>query len=283
MYASGANESGQLGLGIKGSSINKFNLAPSVTVKQVACGWAHSILLTVDGRVLVSGDNKKGQLGLGAEITDLSTFKPLESINEPVKQVACGVWSSFAVLKSGRVLFWGQFRNIKKDVCWIPTEIEEMNNVSKISIGHKHILSLSDTGNISGFGCNKYGQIDFQFENVLDIYAGWNHSVIKLDTNTLLLLGKNDHNQLAHHDKSIKRNLLRFDDEIIKDISVGSDHCLVLTDKRLLVWGWNEHGIIGKNHINQSFGPPDELQFDISGITRIFCGPVSNFIVTKQK
>ena len=135
-------------------------------------------------------------------------FQPLESINEPVKQVACGVWSSFVVMKSGRVLFWGQFRNIKRMSVWIPTEIEEMNNVSKISIGHKHILSLSDTGNISGFGCNKYGQIDFQFENVLDIYAGWNHSVIKLDTNTLLL-GKNDHNQLAHHDKSIKRNLLK--------------------------------------------------------------------------
>lgn len=261
--------------------MNKFKLVPQIKAKQVACGWSHTLLLTDDGRVLVAGDNKRGQLGLGSEqLTDSSSFFQIQIINdEPVKQVACGVWSSFLVLQTGKVLFWGQFRNLRKETCWIPTELDEMGNVSKISVGHKHILILSSSGNVSGFGCNKYGQISFQAQSVLDIFAGWNHSILKLDPNSLLLIGKNDHNQLAHHDTNVKSNIIKL--ENISDISVGSDHCLVLTDRRLLVWGWNEHGILGKNHTNQIYGPPDEIEFDISRIERIFCGPVSCFIITK--
>lgn len=270
-----------MGLSIKGESLNKFKLVPGIKAKQVACGWSHTILLTEDGRVLVTGDNKRGQLGLGIEIADSSFFYHVNTINEPVKQVACGVWSSFVVLQTGKVLFWGQFRNIKSEICWIPTELDEMGNASKISVGHKHVLTLSESAKVSGFGCNKFGQINFQDQSALDIFAGWNHSILQLDTKSILLIGKNDHNQLAHHDKSIKSNFIRLENENIVDIAVGSDHCLLLTDRRLLVWGWNEHGILGNNHMNQIYGPPKELYFDISRIKNMFCGPVSCFIITK--
>ena len=270
-----------MGLGIKSLNLCKFRPVSSIKAKQVACGWAHTILLTDDGRILVAGDNRKGQLGLGPDFTDSSEFIRLESIKEPVKQVACGVWSSFVVLQSGKVLFWGQFRSFKKETCWIPTEIEDMEDVSKISIGHKHVLTLSAAGIVSGFGCNKYGQINFQVDKALDIFAGWNHSVLQVAPNNLLLVGKNSYNQLAHGDQNIQRNLLTFESEHVEDISVGSDHCLVLTNRRLLVWGWNEHGILGGNHTNQIYGPPDELKFNISRIKRICCGTASCFIITK--
>lgn len=163
--------------------------------------------------------------------------------------------------------------------------LEITENVRKISVGHKHILILSSDGKISGYGCNKYGQIalqEYKSITIRDIFAGWNHSVLWLSTNELILIGKNDHNQLAHTDKLCRKNALKFEHEDILDVSVGSDHASVLTDKRLLVWGWNEHGILGQGHINQIYGPPQELQFEINEfktIKKIICGPVSCFII----
>lgn len=282
LYASGANESGQLGF--PSNSVNKFTKVTCLKhkVKQVACGWNHSILLTEDGQVFVSGDGKKGQLGLNSEKLSSNLFIKLDSIKEKVVQVACGIWSSFAVLNSGRVLFWGQFKTLQNETVWTPTFLQNIENVVKISVGHKHFLMLSSDGKVSGYGCNKYGQIaleEYDSGIVCDIFAGWNHSILLLKSNELILLGKNDHNQLAHPDKSCHKNILTFEDEDIQDLSVGSDHAMLLTNKRLLIWGWNEHGILGQNHTEQLFGAPQELNFDINGIKKIICGPVSCFII----
>lgn len=260
-----------------------FDLKP----KQISCGWAHSLLLTEDGRVFSSGDGKKGQLGF--ESTGISHFEEVKNIPGKVIQVACGVWSSFGVLENGQVYFWGQFRTLKQEICTTPTLLDFSENVRKISVGHKHILTLSYDGKISGHGCNKYGQIALEECKSIIIkncFAGWNHSILWLNTNELVLIGKNDHNQLAHLDKSCHENVLKFVNEEILDLSVGSDHAMLLTSKRLLVWGWNEHGILGQGHINQIYGPPQELKFDMNEIERIksiICGPVSCFIIKTNK
>lgn len=239
-------------------------------------------MLTEDGEVFVSGDNKNGELGLGTEVERSNVFIKVETIQAKVIQVACGLWSSFAVLESGKVLFWGKFRGLNLGTIYTPAVLENMNEVIKISVQHNHILTMSSDGKVSGYGCNKYEQIELdESHNVLDIFAGWNHTVLLLKSNELFLLGKNDHNQLAHPDKSCHRNVLKFYNEEIVDVSVGSDHTMVLTNKRLLVWGWNEHGILGKNHTKQLYGRPQELNFDVNSIKKIICGTASCFIITK--
>jgi alpha-tubulin suppressor-like RCC1 family protein len=290
LYASGANEHGQLGISGPGldASTNWFTKIIHFThkAKQVACGWAHTLVLTEEGAVFVSGDGKNGQLGLGKEAMAMQSnvFTKIDSIKEQVIQVACGLWSSFAVLASGKVLFWGRFRALKLETIYTPTVLEDMSNINKISVQHNHILTMSIDGKVSGYGCNKYNQISVKENwNVLDVFAGWNHSVLWLKSNELVLFGKNDHNQLAHSDKSCHENILTFENEEIVNVSVGSDHTMVFTNKRLLVWGWNEHGILGQNHTEQIYGAPQELNlnFDIDRIEKIICGTASCFIITK--
>lgn len=285
LYASGANEHGQLGL-LNNSLEKQFNKLDyfGKKVKHVACGWAHTLVLTKDGEVFVCGDNKNGGLGLSKEISKSNKLVKLESISEKVIQVACGLWSSFALLDSGKVFFWGRFRSLKREIVYTPIILENMQNVIKISVQHNHIVTLSSDGIVSGYGCNKYGQIaveGYEPYQIHNVFAGWNHSVLWTNSNELVLIGKNDHNQLAHPDKSCHKNILTFENEDIVDVAVGSDHAMVLTSKRLLVWGWNEHGILGQNHTNQIYGPPQELNFDLNIIRKVICGTASCFIITQ--
>lgn len=285
IYASGANDQGQLGFATKNcQSINQFQRVQfdDGLAKFIACGWSHSVLLTEEGKVFVCGDNRKGQLGLGSSIESSNTFLPLESVGKVI-QIACNFWSTFLLLDNGEVIFFGTFRPLKNQTEYSPTILDGITNVKKIAVGHKHFLTLSHSGEVNGFGCDKYGQIDFSEHNLdfVDIFAGWNHSVLLTSSNQLFLFGKNDHNQLAHFDESTRKNILNFEEENIKELSFGSDHGMVLTDERLLIWGWNEHGVLGQDHNLRLFGPPSELNFDLSQIKRIAAGVASCFILTK--
>lgn len=70
LWVTGNNFGGQLGLGDKE---NRFSFepvtiagfAPNVTIKSIAAGVQHSLVLTSDGKLWVAGSNMRGQLGLG--------------------------------------------------------------------------------------------------------------------------------------------------------------------------------------------------------------------------
>nr|XP_006818715.1 PREDICTED: probable E3 ubiquitin-protein ligase HERC4-like [Saccoglossus kowalevskii] len=69
IYAWGANDHGQLGLGSK-ESMSKPTLVSSLQglpVKQITCGRSHSFALSVSGAVFGWGNNSCGQLGLNDE------------------------------------------------------------------------------------------------------------------------------------------------------------------------------------------------------------------------
>lgn len=69
-------------------------------VKQVACGFNHSIALTEEGKIYGWGSNKKGQLGIDPKIRQVF-HKPEEliGIGGTVSSVHCG-WSSTHILTS---------------------------------------------------------------------------------------------------------------------------------------------------------------------------------------
>ena len=69
-------------------------------VKQVACGYDHTVIIKNDGSVWACGDNNNGELGLG-NTTDRTTFIKV-NIND-VKQIACGHYHTIILKNDGTV------------------------------------------------------------------------------------------------------------------------------------------------------------------------------------
>ena len=88
IFVWGDNSCGQLAL--KATDEMKFvqdpiavNLAPVSSVLSIACGRAHSVIVSKSGQIFAFGDNSKGQLGLHKEMTMFS-YKPVLVDNLPL-------------------------------------------------------------------------------------------------------------------------------------------------------------------------------------------------------
>ncbi|XP_027445120.1 RCC1 and BTB domain-containing protein 2 isoform X3 [Zalophus californianus] len=67
VYVWGYNGNGQLGLGSSGNQPTPCRIAAlqGIRVQRVACGYAHTLVLTDEGQVYAWGANSYGQLGIG--------------------------------------------------------------------------------------------------------------------------------------------------------------------------------------------------------------------------
>lgn len=116
VWAWGANEEGQLSLGVKENAllphaIRVNRLAGPVSIQMVSCSRQFTASVTTDGRCLMVGKNLVGRLGIeGLQMTHLTRFRPIQMFGGAdmrVKQVACGEFHTLALLESGLVYSWG--------------------------------------------------------------------------------------------------------------------------------------------------------------------------------
>ncbi|XP_021116722.1 E3 ISG15--protein ligase HERC5 isoform X2 [Heterocephalus glaber] len=98
IYSWGQNDCGQLGLGH-----TKITDSPSLVevpdnqkVECVACGGAHTALLTQDGLMFTFGAGKYGQLGHNSTKNELRPRLVTELSGNRVTQIACGRWHTLA-------------------------------------------------------------------------------------------------------------------------------------------------------------------------------------------
>ncbi|CAM9849889.1 unnamed protein product [Ascophyllum nodosum] len=112
MYAWGKNDNGQLGLEdhtwrlsptrIQGSA------AATAVVKQLACGYFHTVGLEDNGQLLAFGRNDFGQLGLGHVLdTREPTRVPLLA-KKRIVQVACGSYHTVPLDADGKIYPFGR-------------------------------------------------------------------------------------------------------------------------------------------------------------------------------
>ncbi len=285
LWGCGANERGQLGNGTV-KSVNQYVKVPfPKRVIQVACGWEHSVVLTVEGSVFVAGYGAKGQLGLDKDKLSCAEFNHL-FLPAPIKQVCCGVWFTLALGEDEKVYGWGSNRDRclsvePIDSFFAPIALNFISNVRKLVAGHRHVIALKENETVFAWGDNRYQQITSYTGKVIDCFAGWHHTVLQVAENEIFICGKNDYNQLAHADSSAKQNRLSFPVPI-RSIAVGSDHSLVLLESgELQSYGWNEHGVLGDDSNETRHGTISKVNFD-SQIKRIFCGYGSCFIISRE-
>ncbi|XP_019603579.2 RCC1 and BTB domain-containing protein 2 isoform X3 [Rhinolophus sinicus] len=113
VYVWGYNGNGQLGLGSSGNQSTPCRIAAlqGIRVQRVACGYAHTLVLTDEGQVYVWGANSYGQLGIGNK-SNLSYPTPVAVEKDRIIEIAAchSAHTSAAKTQGGHVYMWGQCR-----------------------------------------------------------------------------------------------------------------------------------------------------------------------------
>ncbi|XP_031242571.1 secretion-regulating guanine nucleotide exchange factor isoform X3 [Mastomys coucha] len=244
LFVCGLNKDGQLGLGHT-EEVLCFTICKPLLgcpIRQVACGWDFTIMLTATGSVF--------QWGTG-------------------------------LASSGRRLCPGQnlplFLTAKE-----PSRVTGLENSTAICAvaGSDHSASLTDTGELYVWGRNKHGQLAsldaflpvpqrieahcFQDEKVTAVWSGWTHLVAKTETGKVFTWGRADYGQLGRRLESPQAQKPVEQDSVLTfqrpqnsvpsplhcltgaaEISCGSEHNLAVIRDKCCSWGWNEHGMCG--------------------------------------
>ncbi len=233
VYAWGANDSGQLGLGDRNDRL-KPTLIPSGAfgarkIVEVAVGDNFSLARTSDGSLFAWGSNSDGQLGnnlVSTEVTprgvDIGTLK--------VTQLAAGNFHALAVDESGRVISWGLNTSGQlgrnTPLPWKPDAIESdqrvlavgtAQGIATIAAGGEHSLFISAGGSLYAFGANARGQ------------CGTSASTVKVEQAVLVSFGTLQPGSLA-------------------SVTAGSIHSAALSAAgSLYSWGGNNKNQLGSS------------------------------------
>ena len=117
------------------------------TLIDIQIGNNFIMILTSNGDVYCSGNNEYGQLGIGP-IKRKHMFEKV-NINTKVQSISVGYNYTYALSSSNKVYAWGNNRygqclDLEKDICPLPMEIIQLNNLNPLSIacGAYHVACV---------------------------------------------------------------------------------------------------------------------------------------------
>ena len=220
LWGCGQNSSGQLGLNDDNNRTTFTQVTTNINndVKQIACGFNHTIILKNAGSVWSCGENEYGQLGLG-DTTDRKTFTQVTTnVNNDVKEVACstdgdGLVSSYVLKCDGTLMGCGsdkvgQLGTNSTNYDSYNTLINITDNVNKIRCGGTHFVVLKNDGSVWTCGYNSTGQLGDGtnttsrvlinvINDIIDIYAGGAQTFVITNEKKILSVGRNNYGQLG--------------------------------------------------------------------------------------
>ncbi|XP_027276336.1 secretion-regulating guanine nucleotide exchange factor isoform X2 [Cricetulus griseus] len=229
LFVCGLNKDGQLGLGHT-EDVLCFTICKPLLgcpIRQVACGWDFTIMLTEIGQVLSCGSNAFGQLGVPHGPRRCVVPQAVELLREKVVCVAAGLRHALATTVSGSVFQWGTgLASSGRRLCAgqtlplfltakEPSRVMGLEDSTAVCVvaGSDHSASLTDTGELYVWGRNKHGQLAslaaflllpqridarcFQDEKVTAVWSGWTHLVAQTETGKVFTWGRADYGQLG--------------------------------------------------------------------------------------
>ena len=248
LWAWGANESGQLGLGtVSPSRPTPTKVVGGLQVLEVKGGAAHTLVRTADGRVWAWGLNASGQLGLGNNIN--STVPMQVPGLSGVVQIAVGGDFSFAVTNTGQVWSWG-------------------NNAR----GQLGINSADASRNTP--------QLLTALTSPTILRAGGNFA-IALKNDRLYTWGSDDSGQLGNGPMStsnVYKPLMLSALPPIHDVAVGVDFVIATSNPSWWVWGKNSHGQLGDGTMTSRSSPTPIDSPSLFGYSLMEAGTASLFV-----
>ena len=280
----GRNDRGQLGDGtVVDNPVPQTVVGEDqnpVTVLSISAGHSHTTALISDNTVFSWGLNTSGQLGNGStELRDIS-------------QIDFSFQTAFAVKKDGTAWAWGFNHDTYYSLGMghtqelnTPTQMKGINNtgnlenVKTISTLHWNGLALFEDGQVCSWGQNDYGQCGngttttLQYphyvkdENntstltdIIDIAAGYQHSIALKNDNTIRTWGDNSSGELGIGNSTQSTYPVWPTITDVQAISAGTGFSVALkTDGTVWSWGSPSH-VLGRDHNIVSHQIPGQVQ-----------------------
>ncbi|KAJ8603351.1 hypothetical protein CTAYLR_004271 [Chrysophaeum taylorii] len=226
VFACGANDAGQLGVGDRRDRAAPVELADffgsRVIVSAVACGAFHSAAVTSEGEVYTWGSNASGQLGCSEAPDPCPTPRRVEGLADyAVTRISCGAAHAMCAAESPRtltsVLFaWGNARTGALGIPGVggvvrtPTRVPVRGDfVVDVSCGALHSAVVDSEGRLLTCGADDAGQLG-RVNGKRDVFVpvvlpgvatqaalGGAHTLVLLSTSEIFACGDNSYGQLG--------------------------------------------------------------------------------------
>lgn len=197
LYGWGANDNGQLGLGLDGDPANDFDNQPYA----VAIELGEPVVEVDAMNQLAAARNAAGEvISWGYNGNQIPTKVPGLT---GVTSIATGSWSGFAIGTNGELWRWNAYdQNVWRE--------SSLSGIVDIAVGSDHILALRSDGTVLSWGSNYSGQLGdgtkrdrwqpsriTALSNIQKIAAGPESSAAIDTDGTLWVWGANNNGQLA--------------------------------------------------------------------------------------
>mmetsp|Transcript_5026 Transcript_5026/g.10453 ORF Transcript_5026/g.10453 Transcript_5026/m.10453 type:complete len:1130 (+) Transcript_5026:794-4183(+) len=289
VYSWGRGDDFQLGH-IKGASLvtvpRLVQALEAVRIVSIAARGAHTMALSMEGKVFSWGRNDEGQLGLGHRMpcktpTEVAFFSENRIT---VTKIACGRVHSVAICSDGFLYAWGDdddgATGLAADEAVLePRKVPTLSSVSDVACGSRHTLALVEDINVSA-----------------------EVTVPRYMSNQLFAFGWGTYGQLGTGERKTRSEPtpvyfpapIRSTQKVrIKDIACGYRHSLaVLTSydsaeeeeySNLFAFGWNQHGQLGVETNGSSMALHPVLVKSIPSSVVSVCGGGRHTIAIVQR
>ncbi|AYV82630.1 MAG: chromosome condensation regulator [Hyperionvirus sp.] len=258
----GSNYSGQLGLGHLRAR-DKFHkndtlegMGKDMSIRQIACGNNHTLILLTNGTLWGCGDNRNGQLGFES-LEDIKSLTKIDDVKNIV-QIACGFYHSFIKLDDGTIMGCGnnssgQLGLGEVQVVRSFTKIEYVSkNISEIVCGNCTTFLLMDDGTSMSCGFGLSGTLGHgdnlnrdtfspikNLSNIVKMQAGYDHVICSLSNGTIMSCGSFYSNEFHPSNQNIFTEIKNLPGKV-ENIGTGpfAEYVIIrLTDGTLIRYG----------------------------------------------
>ncbi|CAN4117887.1 unnamed protein product [Withania somnifera] len=240
------------------------------SLRQIACGGAHTLFLTENGCVYASGLNDYGQLGVSDDRAHITEPLGVAGLPKDIVKVSAGYHHSSAITEAATVLS-------------IPNKVECLNGVTIkiISLGFEHSIAVTDKGDTLSWGGGQSGKLGHGHQSgivgllkndseytprlikeleglkVKHAAAGMLHSVCVSESGSVHIFGERANKKLGYSEASNSSvpSMVGGLPYSEKAACGGYHTCVITGGGELYVWGTNENGCLGIGSIDVTHSP----------------------------
>ena len=267
-------------------------------IMQTVNGNGYSLALSADGTVYTWGRNEYGQLGNGVTATNSPVPVAVKTAGTPMEgktivQISAKVWYALALASDGTVYSWGfnswgqlgSGTSGTANNASAPVAVKtagtpmEGKTIVQVAAGATHSLALATDGTIYAWGKNEYGQLGddsttnspvpvavktagtpMDGKTIIQIHAGYEHSLALASDGTVYAWGRNNSGQLgkndatdAHIPAAVQTLGTPMAGKVIVQLVAGNSQSMALaSDGTVYTWGWNQYGQLGNGTTTNS-------------------------------